>query len=61
MRAAKHGFKRCRELTWDQSEDYLYAKLDQSILLDEEGGRAEGLKQFLDDKSIRPGLQTYKR
>ncbi|MGD0967462.1 MAG: p-hydroxycinnamoyl CoA hydratase/lyase [Candidatus Aquilonibacter sp.] len=61
MRAAKHGFKRCRELTWEQSEDYLYAKLDQSILLDEEGGRAEGLKQFLDDKSIRPGLQTYKR
>jgi feruloyl-CoA hydratase/lyase len=61
MRAAKNGFKRCREFTWEQNEDYLYAKLDQSILLDEEGGRAEGLKQFLDDKSIRPGLQTYKR
>ncbi len=61
MRAAKNGFKRCRELTWEQNEDYLYAKLDQSILQDEEGGRAEGLKQFLDDKSIRPGLQTYKR
>src|SRR5271155_3867844 len=30
LRAAKHGFKRCRELTWEQSEDYLYAKLDQA-------------------------------
>ncbi len=29
LRAAKHGFKRCRELTWEQNEDYLYAKLDQ--------------------------------
>ena len=26
-----------------------------------EGGREEGLKQFLDEKRIRPGLQTYVR
>lgn len=61
LRAAKNGFKRCRELTWEQNEDYLYAKLDQSRLLDTEGGREEGLKQFLDDKSIKPGLQAYRR
>jgi len=61
LRAAKHGFKRCRELTWDQSEDYLYAKLDQAQLRDPEHGREQGLKQFLDDKSIKPGLQAYKR
>lgn len=61
MRAAKNGFKRCRELTWEQNEDYLYAKLDQSRLLDKEGGREQGMKQFLDDKSIKPGLQAYKR
>ncbi|UFH51254.1 p-hydroxycinnamoyl CoA hydratase/lyase [Pseudomonas sp. KNUC1026] len=61
LRAAKIGFKRSRELTWEQNEDYLYAKLDQSRLLDPEGGRAQGMKQFLDDKSIKPGLQTYKR
>jgi trans-feruloyl-CoA hydratase/vanillin synthase len=61
LRAAKHGFKRCRELTWEQSEDYLYAKLDQAQLRDPEGGREQGLKQFLDDKSIKPGLQAYKR
>lgn len=61
LRAAKNGFKRCRELTWEQNEDYLYAKLDQAQLRDPEQGRAQGLKQFLDDKSIKPGLQTYKR
>ena len=61
LRAAKVGFKRCRELTWEQNEDYLYAKLDQSRLQDPGGGREQGMKQFLDDKSIKPGLQTYKR
>jgi trans-feruloyl-CoA hydratase/vanillin synthase len=61
LRAAKIGFKRCRELTWEQSEDYLYAKLDQASHLDREKGREQGLKQFLDEKSIKPGLQAYKR
>ena len=61
LRIAKNGFKRCRELTWEQSEDYLYAKVDQSNYRDPEKGRAQGLKQFLDDKTIKPGLQTFKR
>jgi trans-feruloyl-CoA hydratase/vanillin synthase len=61
LRAAKHGFKRCRELTWEQSEDYLYAKLDQAQLRDPEHGREQGLRQFLDDKTLKPGLQSYKR
>lgn len=61
LRYTKNGFKRCRELTWEQNEDYLYAKLDQCLYHDPEGGRAEGMRQFLDEKSIKPGLQTYKR
>ncbi|MBU1362434.1 MAG: p-hydroxycinnamoyl CoA hydratase/lyase [Gammaproteobacteria bacterium] len=61
LRYAKHGFKRCRELNWEQNEDYLYAKVDQSNGRDPEQGRAKGLKQFLDDKTIKPGLQSYKR
>ena len=61
LRFAKHGFKRCRELNWEQNEDYLYAKVDQSNHRDPEKGRQQGLKQFLDDKTIKPGLQTYKR
>jgi trans-feruloyl-CoA hydratase/vanillin synthase len=61
IRTAKVGFKRCRELTWEQNEDYLYAKFDQSQHRDPEDGRAQGMKQFLDEKSIKPGLQSYKR
>jgi trans-feruloyl-CoA hydratase/vanillin synthase len=61
LRIAKHGFKRCRELTWEQSEDYLYAKVDQSNHRDPERGRAKGLSQFLDDKTIKPGRESYKR
>jgi trans-feruloyl-CoA hydratase/vanillin synthase len=61
LRAAKNGFKRCRELTWEQNEDYLYAKLDQATHRDTEGGREKGLAQFLDEKTIKPGLQAYKR
>ena len=61
LRAAKNGFKRCRELTWEQNEDYLYAKVDQAVSRDREQGRAKGLKQFLDDKTLKPGLASYKR
>ena len=49
------------QMSWDQAEDYLYAKLEQSQFLDTERGRAQGLEQFLDEKRIKPGLQTYER
>jgi trans-feruloyl-CoA hydratase/vanillin synthase len=61
LAAAKLGFKHCREMSWEASEDYLYAKLEQSQFLDREGGREQGLKQFLDEKKIRPGLENYSR
>lgn len=61
LRAAKHGFRHALQMSWEQAEDYLYAKLEQSQFLDAEGGREEGMRQFLDDKRIRPGLQTYSR
>src|SRR5262245_5214626 len=61
LRAAKLGFKHCRQMSWEQAEDYLYAKLEQSQFLDAERGREQGLTQFLDEKRIRPGLETYAR
>jgi len=48
-------------MSWDTAEDYLYAKLEQSQFLDKERGREAGLSQFLDEKSIRPGLEAYRR
>ncbi|MFE7723897.1 p-hydroxycinnamoyl CoA hydratase/lyase [Nocardia rhizosphaerihabitans] len=59
LHTAKVGYKFAAELTWSQSEDYLYAKLDQSRTLDTEHGRQKGLSQFLDDKSYRPGLGAF--
>jgi feruloyl-CoA hydratase/lyase len=61
LRSAKLGFKHCQAMSWDDAEDYLYAKLEQSQFLDSERGREEGLAQFLDEKRIRPGLQPYER
>ena len=61
LRAAKLGYKHCAAMSWDQAEDYLYAKLEQSQFLDAERGREQGLEQFLDEKRIKPGLQTYER
>jgi feruloyl-CoA hydratase/lyase len=61
LRAAKLGFKHCRTMSWDQAEDYLYAKLEQSQFLDSESGRQQGLEQFLDKKTFRPGLESYSR
>ena len=61
LRAAKLGFKHAQTMSWDTAEDYLYAKLEQSQFLDRTHGREQGLSQFLDEKSIRPGLQTYRR
>jgi trans-feruloyl-CoA hydratase/vanillin synthase len=61
LKAAKDTFKRVRSMPWDVADDYIYAKLEQMLFLDKSGGRNEGLKQFLDDKSYRPGLGPYKR
>jgi trans-feruloyl-CoA hydratase/vanillin synthase len=61
LQAAKLGYKHCASMSWDQAEDYLYAKLEQSQFLDAERGREQGLEQFLDEKRIKPGLQSYER
>jgi trans-feruloyl-CoA hydratase/vanillin synthase len=58
---AKVGFKKARHLSWDEAEDYLYAKLDQAVLSDPESGKSQGLSQFLDAKTLRPGLGAYQR
>jgi trans-feruloyl-CoA hydratase/vanillin synthase len=58
---AKVGFKKAQQMSWDQAEDYIYAKLDQAVLADPEHGKAQGLAQFLDAKTFRPGLGAYER
>jgi len=59
LRAAKHGFKRSRELTWEQCEDYLYAKLDQAQLRDPERGREQGLRRGVVVSVAQHRLDTH--
>ena len=61
LNAAKLAYKFCRDMPWDVSEEYLMAKQAQTIAGDPEKGRQQGLKQFLDEKQYRPGLEGYKR
>jgi feruloyl-CoA hydratase/lyase len=59
LRIAKDAFKRCRDLPWEMSEDYLTSKQEQLWLIDGQA-RKDGMKQFLDDKTYRPGLGAYR-
>jgi trans-feruloyl-CoA hydratase/vanillin synthase len=61
IRAIKQAYRKMSEMSWEASEDYLMAKLDQLRLTDPEKGRAQGMKQFLDEKAYRPGLGNYER
>ena len=61
MRGAKMAVRMVREMPWEVSNDYLFAKSAETQLHDPERGRSEGLTQFLDEKSFRPGLSGYKR
>ena len=61
LRQAKNAYKHIGNLSWDTSEDYLAAKAEQTRAQDAGRGREKGLGQFLDDKSYRPGLESYRR
>ncbi len=61
LRQAKIAFKFVGTMEVEQAADYLTAKNEQALLIDPERGREQGLKQFLDDKTYRPGLGHYSR
>jgi len=61
LRIAKHAARRVGDMSWEDAEDYLFAKLDQLRFNDPEKGREKGMTQFLDEKSYRPGLTGYRR
>ncbi|HVY80375.1 MAG TPA: p-hydroxycinnamoyl CoA hydratase/lyase [Steroidobacteraceae bacterium] len=61
LRATKMAVRMVQQMTWDVSNEYLMAKSAEAQFLDPERGRAQGLTQFLDEKSYRPGLSGYRR
>jgi len=61
LRACKEAFKIGLQMSWEEAQDYLYAKLEQMQFNDKARGREKGLTQFLDDKTYRPGLGAFDR
>jgi trans-feruloyl-CoA hydratase/vanillin synthase len=61
LRAAKQAYRHVRFMNWEQSADYLASKMDQVSVQDKSDGRSQGMKQFLDDKTFKPGLGAYKK
>ncbi|MEZ5708773.1 MAG: p-hydroxycinnamoyl CoA hydratase/lyase [Blastomonas sp.] len=61
LNGAKTAFKMVRSMTWDASSEYLTTKAAQVRQTDASNGKTKGMSQFLDDKSYRPGLETYRK
>jgi feruloyl-CoA hydratase/lyase len=61
IRTTKQAVKLVPTMGDDAALDYLNAKALELRYVDREGGREQGLKQFLDDKAYRPGLGGYHR
>ena len=61
LRAAKEVYKYCHNMDYGQAEDYMGAKGVALRATDPEKGRETGTKQFLDEKTYRPGLGEYRR
>jgi feruloyl-CoA hydratase/lyase len=58
LKATKDAIRRVREMTYDNAEDYLVRAQEAANSFDNEG-RKEGIRQFIDEKSFKPGLGAY--
>ena len=58
LKATKDAIRRVGEMTYDNAEDYLVRAQEAANSFDNEG-RKEGIKQFIDDKTYKPGLGAY--
>lgn len=59
LKAAKDAVRRVMEMNYDGAEDYLIRAQEAANSLDKTEGRKEGIRQFLDEKSYKPGLGHY--
>ena len=58
LKAAKDAIRRVGEMTYDNAEDYLVRAQEAANFFDNEG-RKEGIRQFVDEKTFKPGLAAY--
>jgi trans-feruloyl-CoA hydratase/vanillin synthase len=59
LKATKDAVRRVREMSYDNAEDYLIRAQEALNWHDKTDGRHAGMRQFLDDKSYKPGLGEY--
>jgi trans-feruloyl-CoA hydratase/vanillin synthase len=58
LKATKDAIRRVREMTYENAEDYLIRAQEAANSFDNDG-RKEGIRQFIDEKSYKPGLGAY--
>ncbi len=58
LKATKDAIRRVKEMTFDNAEDYLVRAQEGAYYFDKEASR-EGIRQFIDEKTYKPGLGTY--
>ena len=58
LRATKWAIRRVREMPYDSAQDYLIRVQEAAHSFDSEG-RQEATRQFIDEKSFKPGLGAY--
>jgi trans-feruloyl-CoA hydratase/vanillin synthase len=58
LKATKDAVRRVGEMTYENAEDYLVRAQEAANSFDNEG-RKEGIRQFIDEKSFKPGIGTY--
>lgn len=58
LKATKDAVRRVGEMTYENAEDYLIRAQEAANSFDSEG-RKEGIRQFIDEKSFKPGIGTY--
>ena len=61
VKYTKECVRTVRRMSKDQALDYLNVKSDALKLNDPEKGRQKAMKQFLDEKTFKPGLGDFKR
>jgi trans-feruloyl-CoA hydratase/vanillin synthase len=58
LKATKDAVRRVGEMTYDNAEDYLIRAQEAANSYDNDG-RKEGIRQFIDEKSYKPGIGSY--
>ena len=59
LKFAKDAVRRVGTMTYDEAEDYLVRMQEAANFHDKSDGRKEGIRQFIDEKSYKPGLGSY--